>query len=125
MAEYSYNRLSLFLPWISEQLMQRQPHSETKTSCQPEFWCDFIQGRDPTIIVVLSVILCLALLLTIYLCVRKSSSSPSSYKVNNAFSKQEDFSFNSGLVDIKRVSTVPVVHQMNQLVALAHYKCGP
>ena len=77
-----YSRVSHFLPWISEQITQPDTQTETQeSSCQPELWCDFITGRDPTIIIIICVIISLVILIIIYFCQRKSGSRTNTYKV--------------------------------------------
>ena len=99
-----YTRISTFLPWISQQL------------CQPTFWCDFISGRDPTIVIIVSVSLSLMVVLTVLLCVKRSTARYKPHEVS--CEEEEEFSFRSNLVTARRVSKVPVVHPLSQYLEL-------
>ena len=102
-----YTRVSLFLPWISHQLAP---------PCQPEFWCDFLSGRDPTIVILISVTLCLVFFIIIFLCVNVKKSGSSEYTVKEEISVQEDFSYRRNPMDAKRASLAPVVHPLSQVL---------
>ena len=67
-----YSRVSHFLPWISEQISQ---------PCRPELWCNFITGKDPTIIIIICLLLSLLILVLTYFCRRNSGSRTKSYQV--------------------------------------------
>ena len=71
-----YTRVSHFTPWISQHISQ-------PASCQPGLWCDFLSGRDPTILIILCLILSLVLLIIIYFCQRKSGSRTELYRVTD------------------------------------------
>ena len=83
-----YSRVSHFLPWISEQ---------TSQPCQPELWCNFVSGRDPTIIIIICVLLSLVILLLTYFCRRKSGSRTASYKVTE---EEENVTCSVSLVEL-------------------------
>ena len=71
-----YSRVSTFTPWISDQITRLEP-------CQSGAWCNFVTGRDPTIVIITALIVSLVILVLIYFCRRNSCSRTNSYKVTD------------------------------------------
>ena len=75
-----YTRVSHFTTWISEQI-SRAERDTRSASCESGLWCDFLSGRDPTIIIISSMLLCFIIFLIILCLVQRKSRKKHSYDI--------------------------------------------
>ena len=141
-----YTRLTDYFDWIEDTIASfivskeneqgEEPETSSKppkevNDCKLQFWCDFTSGRDPTIVIILAILLCLLLSFILFKIVRKpgyKSSEEEKKKMFtrtetelDAFGEENGFTFLAGVkpsrtsLSPNRRSVKPTVHRIIDL----------
>ena len=107
-----YTRVTDFLDWIENEIQDFYDENEElsqdsgtkKESCQPKLWCDFLTGKDATIMIIISLFICFMIILIalIVLKCKKSDSymlAKTEEQFDDAFTREDDFVYHRGKED--------------------------
>ena len=139
-----YTRVTDYFDWIEENISEfiaskeEEEVIETSSkspkeveSCKIQFWCDFTSGRDPTIVIILAILVCLGLAFILFKIARNAGNKGSEEEMKkmftrtetelDAFGEENGFTFlagdklNRNSLSPNRKSIKPRVHRIDDL----------